>query len=249
MKYLEPFMALLFLLFLSSCSDGRARVVTVRPATALESQAEQDLAAKREQVARLAQDNEGKAKTITELNQRISAREQIITTAKADIVALGHDKQVMHEEQIAAVLAWTAGILSLIALAAAVAAWLLPLGKRTLISLAVIAGLLAPVALAAREYVHWLPLIGIVMIVIVVVIGLWICHRTSSAGISAASQLKMYANQLAELNPKAKEQLDMISLSMQGKGRSLLDALLQRAPDHSPERLAEIAKRLPTVVV
>ena len=230
MKYLP----LLILFFFASCADGRAQVAIARPVTALEAQTEQDLSAKREQVARLAQDNEGKAKTIAELNQRISAREQIIATARADIVALGHDKQIMREEQIAAVLSWTTGILSLIALAAAVAAWFSPIGKRALISLAMIAGLLAPVALAAREYVHWLPLVGVAMAVIGTSVGLWVYYRTSSAGISAASQLKMYASQLAELNPKVKEQLDVLSLSMQGRGRSLLDALLHRAPDHLP---------------
>lgn len=221
------FLALSFV----GCDDGRT-TASVRPATEAETQAERDLAAKREQVARLAQDNEGKAKTIAELNERISAREQIIATARADIDSLNRDKRLMREEQIAAVLGWTAAALFLVALAAAIAAWLSPIGKRTLLSLAVVAGILAPVTLAARAYVHWLPYVGLAVVALAVGAALWAWRRSDRAGVTAAAQLKLFASQLAALDPDLKARVDRLSLAEQDMngGRGLLDILLQRAP-------------------
>lgn len=216
---------------LCGCGDNRVGTDPRLP-TQAESQAERDLAAKREQVARLAQDNEGKAKTIAELNERISAREQIISTARADIEALNRDKRIMREEQIAAVLGWTAAALFLVAIAAAIAAWLSPIGKRTLLSLAIIAGILAPVALAARAYVHWLPYVGACVVVLALGAALWAWRRSDRAGVTAASQLKLFAAQLAAIDPDLKGRVDRLSLSLQDRngGHDLLDVLLSRAP-------------------
>lgn len=232
---------LIFVLMLCGCDGDRVGTGTKpRETTAAELQAEQDLAAKRDQVARLAKDNEGKAKTIDELNERIAAREQIISTARADIVGLRKDRDALHEAQIAAVLGWTAAALGLVMLAALFAAWLSPIGKKTFLSLAFLAGVLVPVALAARAYVHWLPMIGVGVVVAAVAAALWAWHRLERTSTTAGSHLKLYANQLAAIDPDLKARVDRLSLSMQdlGGGRTLLDHLLNRAPEPAIPPLA-----------
>lgn len=223
---------LILMLILCGCDSRTGTSTQPRETTAAELQAERDLAAKREQVARLAKDNEGKARTIDELNERIAAREQIVSQANADIASLRKDRDAMHEAQVAAVLGWTAAALGLVMLAALIAAWLSPIGKKTLLSLAFIAGALVPVALAARAYVHWLPWIGVVMVVAAVGAALWAWRRSDRAGVTAGSQLKLYANQLAAIDPDLKARLDRLSLTMQDLdgGHGLLDILLKRAP-------------------
>lgn len=229
-----PLLALIIVWILSGCGEEtRVSTVVAPPPTPAQTEAELAVAKQHAVIERLTSDNGKQAQSLKELDAQIRERESIISAAKADIARLKADRIDMQNAQVAAVLGWTAAGLALAALLCGLAAWLSPIGKKTFLLAAVGCAALATVSLWARAYVAWLPYAGAIIIVLVGLVAIYFWRRQSMGGLTAASQLKLYAAQLEALVPTHKSDLDKISIALQGTGRGLLDDLLKHSPTYS----------------
>ena len=196
---------LLLALVLVGC-DARVAPPTVEEATKVEVQA----ATRRAELAEKA--NQDQSKTIEQLKADIQTDKSLIDDAKADIATKLKVINQKEEEHIQAILAWVAGILGLVALAAAVGAWLSPVGTKALLMLSVGCGVLAPVVLALRAYVHFLPYLGCGVLLLAAGVGLWLWRTKAHALLEMGRQWKAYAE---ELPAEARAKLDQTSLDRQ----------------------------------
>jgi len=164
------------------------------------------------------------AKTIVELKTDIETEKGIISDAKQKIADKTKLIEQKEEEHIQAIMSWVAGLLAIAMLAALVAAWFSPIGKRLLLSTAFICAALVPVVLALRAYVHFLPMIGLGILAALGLVAVWLWRSHAQALTTAVDQWQTYA---AAVPDEVKARLDAASIKAQ-EARPRLKAAFDR---------------------
>lgn len=163
------------------------------------------------------------ATSLKDSEKRIQDLTQLLSEEKANHVQLVNSRN-------AACLYWTAGILGLAALACGVLTFVLPIGKRILIGLAIGCAAAAISCLWLGQHVTWLPYLGGSLVLLVVVTGFWLIRQHVTGATVVASEWQRYSDFIRQKDSGWVNQLDASSFVLQAKSKTqaVVQALLNR---------------------
>lgn len=179
--------------------------------------------------------NDKQATTIAEQDQKIRDAEKVVLAANLNLANEKHQKVEMQQGHTRSVLMWFSAMCALVAVAAGLAAWLVPFGTRWTISVAVGAAGIGVIAIAVSSIVAYLPYIGGALAIAGVGVALLMSHRGSRVTQVLADQWQTYA---AHVPDEIRQKLDDASHVAQRAGGdwvgSAVTHLLQRHKANPP---------------
>jgi hypothetical protein len=182
--------------------------------------------------------------TIARIDPMPSAQQvdnHLATDLKASTKRIQELSQLLSEEEAnhvqlvnahnAAVLLWTAAALAAVAAGCGILVFVLPIGQRILIGLAIGCGAAAVASLWLGQHVTWLPYLGGSLVLLVVITGIYLIHRHVSGAMVVASEWQRYSDFIRQKDSGWVNQLDAASFAIQAKSKTqaAVQALLNRA--------------------